>query len=136
MFARVKVVGRRRYVYLAEGVREGRKVRQKTLCYLGPLARLAWGVPEKAKTKANERFLVDWGEIEDRISKIPLTFEELEVARRDRYARWLREGRRSGPSTLGGRPRTEGELYALSSISATRFRELFEEVGERAYRMR
>ncbi|SRR5712692_2434591 len=136
MFARVKEVAGRRYVYLVEGARDGQRVIQKTLCYLGPLPRLASGVPEETKRKIDETFSVDWREIEDRISRIPLNFEELEVARRERFARSAREGRRNGPSTRGERPRTQGELDALFIITATRFRELFEEIGEQAYRMR
>src|SRR5438552_18801805 len=135
MFTKVKEVAGRRYVYLVEGAREGRRVRQKTLCYLGPLWRLASGVPKETKKRVDGRLPVDWREIEDRIRRIPLTCEELEAARRDRFARSGREGRGKTPSSRGDRPRADGELLALSSISAARFRELFEETGERAYRM-
>jgi len=49
VFVRAKRVGRRRYLYLVEGKREGGSIKQKTLCYLGPLSRLVAGVPEEVK---------------------------------------------------------------------------------------
>jgi len=136
VFPRIKEIAGRRYVYLVEGAREGRSVRQKTLCYLGPLSRLASGVPERTKKKVEVRLQVDWMRVDRTIRKIPLTFEELSAARRERYVLSIRKGRRTGPPTSGGRPRVEGELSALSKIAASRFKELFEKVGERAYQMR
>lgn len=136
MFPRVKQIGGRRYVYLVEGAREGGRVRQKTLCYLGPISKLASGVPERTKRKVDERLQVEWRRVDDRIRRIPLTFEELSDARRERYVLSVKSGRRDGMRTQGDRPREEGELFALSKIAAARFREAFEEVGERSYRMR
>jgi hypothetical protein len=136
VFPRVKEIAGRRYVYLVEGAREGRSVRQKTLCYLGPLSRLASGVPERTKKKVEETLEVDWGRVDQTIRKIPLTFEELSAARRERYVLSIRERRKTGPTSVGYRPRAEGELSALSKIAGSRFKELFEEEGERAYRMR
>ena len=52
MFVRAKRVGRRRYLYLVEGKREGGSIKQKTLCYLGPLSRLVAGVPEIGRWRA------------------------------------------------------------------------------------
>jgi hypothetical protein len=136
MFPRVKEVGGRRYIYLVEGAREGRRVRQRTLCYLGPIAKLASSVPERTKRKVDRRFEVDWRRVEEAIRKIPLTFEELSEARRQSYALSVKSGSRGGLRTRGERPRAEGELLALSRIAAVRFKEGFEEVGERSYRMR
>lgn len=136
MFPRVKRIAGRRYVYLVEGVREGLRVRQNTLCYLGPLSKLASGVPVGVRNKAVIGLQIDWREIEEKIGKMPLTFDELSVARRDRLVRSIEERRNGGRPTQGDRPRAEGELSSLSSIAATRFRDLFEQIGERAYRMR
>lgn len=134
MFVRVKKVGGRRYAYLVEGVREGGRVRQRTLCYLGPLWKLVSGAPDAVRKKA-ERFHVDWKKANDEIRQIPLTFDELSEARRAQYALAIRM-RRQGVRTQGDLPRAEGELSALSALAQARFREMFEEVGEGAYRMR
>src|SRR5437899_49788 len=50
MFVRVKKIRSKRYVYLVEGRRIGDRVRQKTLCYLGPISKLIYGLP------SDERF--------------------------------------------------------------------------------
>jgi hypothetical protein len=100
------------------------------------LSRLASGVPERTKKKVGETLQVDWRRVDRTIRQIPLTFEELSAARRERYALSIRGRRRTGPPPAGDRPREEGELSALSKIAASRFKELFEEVGERAYRMK
>jgi hypothetical protein len=136
VYPRVKEIGGRRYVYLVEGAREGGRVRQRTLCYLGSMSRLASGVPEETKRKIDARFQVDWRRVDERIAKIPLTFEELSEARRARYALSIKNGRQGSRRTQGDRQRAEGELVALSRIASARFREAFEEVGERSYRMR
>jgi hypothetical protein len=47
MFVRVKEVRGRRYAYLVEGMRDGARVRQRGVCYLGPVSRAALGVPRK-----------------------------------------------------------------------------------------
>jgi hypothetical protein len=135
MFVRVKQVGSRRYAYLADGVREGRRVRQRTLCYLGPVSKLVSGIPEDTRTRVEKRFQVNWDRVNDQLRQIPLTFEELSMARRDSYAVSIRS-RRRGFRTQGERPRAKGELSALSRLVATKFREMFEQVGEREYRMR
>ncbi len=135
MFVRVKNVGQRRYVYLVEGARKGERVTQKTLCYLGPVSKLASGVPHGIRKKVGEQFRLDWNRINEQIGRIPLTFEELSEARRAQYAISIRT-RRQGLRTEGNLPRTEGELSVLSKLAATRFREMFEEIGEREYRMR
>ncbi len=135
MFVRVKKVGPRRYVYLVEGVRKGERVSQKSLCYLGSLSKLVAGVPDDTRKKVEEKFQVDWDRINERIGRIPLTFEELSEARRAQYAISIRT-RSQGVRTQGRLPRIEGELSVLSKLAATRFREMFEEIGERKYRMR
>ena len=135
MFVRVKRVGARRYVYLVEGVRKGERVSQKSLCYLGPISRLASGVPDDAQKKVEKQFHVDWNRINESIRRIPLSFEELSETRRAQYAVSIRT-RGQGLRVQDRQPRIEGELSALSKLAGTRFREMFEEIGERAYRMR
>jgi hypothetical protein len=136
VYLRTKQVRGRRYLYLVEGKREGGNVRQRTLCYLGPLWRLVFGVPEPVRASVDSRLLVDWREVNDRIARIHLTFEELSEARRARFATSVRtRGQRHRP-TQGDQPRSEGELAALSKLAELRFRELFEEAGPRDFRMR
>jgi len=135
MFVRAKKVGLRRYAYLVEGAREGRRVMQRTLCYLGPVSKLVSGVPDDTRRKVGERFQVDWNKINREIGRIPLTFEELSEARRAQYAVSIRT-RQAGFRSQGDLPRAEGELSALSRLAATKFREMFEAVGDREYRMR
>src|SRR5438094_9745940 len=77
MFVRVKKVGPRRYAYLVDGVREGKRVRQRTLCYLGPVSKIVSGIPENVRKKIEERFQVNWDKINYEIRRIPLTFEEI-----------------------------------------------------------
>lgn len=134
MFVRVKKVGGRRYAYLVEGAREGGRVRQRTLCYLGPLVKLVSGPPDDVRKKA-ERFHVDWKKANDEIRQIPLTFDELSEVRRAQYALAIRM-RGQGVRTQGDLPRAKGELSVLSTLARAKFREMFQEVGERAYRMR
>src|SRR2546425_10555926 len=135
MFVRVKKIGLRRYAYLVEGVREGKRVRQKTLFYLGPVSKLASGVPEDTRRRVGKRFQVDWDRTNEEIRRVPLTFEELSQARRMQYAVSIGT-RQSGVRSQGGLPRAKGELSVLARLAATRFREMFEEIGEREYRMR
>lgn len=85
MFVRIKTISGRRYAYLVEGVREGRRVRQKTLCYLGPLTRLYTRVPYEVVRKA-AGLQVDWKRVNDEIRRIPLTPDELSEVRKAQYA--------------------------------------------------
>jgi hypothetical protein len=135
MFVRVKKVGSRRYAYLVDGVRERRSVRQRTLCYLGPVSKLVSGIPDNTRRKVEKRFQVDWDRMNDQLRRIPLTFEELSMARRDQYATSIRT-RQAGFRSQGNLPRAKGELSVLSKLAGIRFREMFEQVGEREYRMR
>jgi len=136
VFVRAKRVGRRRYLYLVEGKRDGAKIKQKTLCYLGPLSRLVAGVPEEVKKDVDLRLRVDWKKIDDQIVRIPLSFEELSETRRAQFAISVRMRARQGRPTQGNLPRTEGELSALSMAAALRFEELFQEIGMHSYRMK
>jgi hypothetical protein len=130
MYVRVKRVGSRRYAYLAKGVRERGRVRQKTLCYLGPVAKLGFGIPADVRRRVERRFQVDWGKIENGIRQIPLTLEEVSQLRRENFIPTART--RNGPR----RSRVKGELSALSKLAAVGFRERFEKIGDREYRMR
>src|SRR2546422_6643359 len=130
MYVRVKRVGSRRYAYLAKGVREKERVRQMTLCYLGPVANLGFGIPNDIRRKVQQRFRVNWEKIENEIRQIPLTFEEISQLRRENFNPTPRT--RSGPR----RSRAKGELSALSKLAALGFRERFEKIGDREYRMR
>ena len=135
MFLRLKKVGSRRYAYLVDGIREGKRVKQRTLCYLGPVSNLFYGIPDDLRRRVEERFQVNWDRINDEIRRIPLSFEEISEARRKQYAASIRT-RQMGFRSRGDLPRTKGELSALSRLAAIRFREMFEEIGERQYRMR
>ncbi len=134
MYIRTKVVNGNRYVYLVEGRRDAGRVRQRVVCYIGPLTRAATGIPESVKG-ALSRSGIDWDDVNRQLALIPLTFDELSEVRRSNYARSL-GARRTGRPAQGSRPRPEGELAALSAVAAARFRELFETAGEREYRMR
>ncbi len=136
MFVRAKRVGRRRYLYLVEGKRDGANIKQKTLCYLGPLSRLVAGVPEEVKRNVDLRLRVDWKKIDDEIARFPLSFEELLETRRAQFAISVRIRAQQGRPTQGNLPRTKGELSALSKAAAHRFEELFEEIGVLSYRMK
>ena len=135
MFVRVKNIGSRRYVYLVKGMRKGKLVKQKTLYYLGPISKLVYGVPLDTRKKVRKLFRVDWDKIEDEIARIPLGFEELSEARHTEYfmPRWARP---KGFRAQDPKPRAPGELSALIELAAKKFDEMFEEIGEREYRMR
>ena len=136
MYVRARRVGARRYGYLVEGVREGKRVRQKTLLYLGPIWKLTAGpIPETIKSKAGKRFKVDWNRVSRDLARIPLTFEELALARQRRFA-IAAEQRQPGLRTRGGLPRARGELSALARIGEARFNQMFERVGDNRYRLR
>ena len=136
MYVRARRVGQRRYAYLVEGVREGKRVRQKTLLYLGPLWKLASGpIPDTIKNKAEKRFKVDWNRVGRDLARIPLTLEELTLARKRRFATSVMT-RQPGLRSRGSLPRAKGELSALSRIGAARFNQMFERIGDTRYRLR
>ena len=130
MYVRVKRVGSRRYAYLVKGVREKVRVRQKTLCYLGPVAKLGFGIPNDIRRKVEQRFQVNWEKVEKGIRQIPLTLEEISQLRRENFTPTART--RSGPR----RSRAKGEFFALSELAAIGFSERFEKIGDREFRMR
>jgi hypothetical protein len=130
MYVRVKRVGSRRYVYLVKGVREKARVRQKTLCYLGPIAKLGFGIPNNIRRKVEQRFPVNWEKVENGIRQIRLTLEEISQLRRENFIPTART--RKGPR----RSRAKGELSALSKLATIGFRERFERIGDIEYRMR
>jgi len=136
VFVRAKRIGGRRYAYLVKGVREGGRVRQKTLCYLGPLPKLAYGVPEDVRREVGRSLQVDWGRVNDEIRRIPLTFEEMMEARRGEFAESVRIRQAGKRASKGGLPRVEGELPALAKAASAKFKQMFEEVGGSTYRMR
>jgi hypothetical protein len=133
VYVRTKARGGRRYLYLVEGRREGGAVRQRTVCYLGSLPKLAAGVPQAVRAKARG-LDVDWGRVNADIARIPLTFNELAEFRRLQFATSTRS--RRGHPSQGTLPRAEGELEALSRLSENRFRQLFEQTGPLSYRRR
>src|SRR5437899_9010383 len=135
MFVRVKKVRSKRYVYLVEGRRIGDRVRQKTLCYLGPISKLIYGVPSHTRTKVDKMFQVDWDKINEKIARIPLTFEELSEAKRAQYPVFIRT-RQLGSRTQGRRPRGKREPSALATPATPKSNEPSEELGAREYRMR
>ena len=138
MFVRVKKIGGNRYAYLSEGVSKGGSVRQKTLCYLGPVAKIASGIPDVTREKVERKIgSVDWNKINVAVRAIPVTFEELQDMRRSQLPVSL-GFRKPGFQNIsrGNRPRAEGELSALTTIAGRKFNEMFENIGDRKYRMR
>ena len=134
MFLRLKEISGRRYVYLVEGTRNGTRVKQRVVRYLGPVSRIALGVPpELATDRGGKR--IDWKVVRDAAARIPLTFEELSDAKRQRFALVL-STRRQGFLTRGTRPRVQGEEDALSRLAASSFKEKFVEIGKNRYRMK
>src|SRR5207253_5291683 len=127
MYVRVKKIGSKRYAYLVEGVSKKGKVRQKTLAYLGPLVKIATGVPDEISRRVDGKVRnVDWNKINMDIRRIPLDFDELQEIKRNMLPRVL-IGRqnRSRDIGSGNRPRVEGELAALTIIARRGFNEMF-----------
>ena len=134
MIVKVKKVGSRRYVYFVGNKRQGQHIEKKVVCYLGPIGKLVYGVPTKTRRNIRKLLRVDWDSVEDDIARIPLTFQELEEARHTEYfmPSWARHGLR----TRDTKPRAPGELDAIVKPAAKKFDEMFEQIGEREYRMR
>jgi hypothetical protein len=138
MFVRVKKIAGNRYVYLSEGVSKEGRVRQKTLCYLGPVAKVTSGIPDETREKVERQIgSVDWYKINAAIRNIPVTFEELQDMKRSKLPTAL-SFRKPGFQNIsrGNMPRAEGELLALTRIARRNFDEMFESVGDKKYRMR
>jgi len=125
---------------LVSGSRDGGgRVRQRILCYLGPLSRLSTGVPSEDKKRVAQRLgttKVDWDKVNLQLRRIPITYEELQERRRREYNSWVKRSNGNLHRPLRTRPRAPGELEALARIARARFREVFERVSEREYRMR
>lgn len=147
MFVRVKEVAGRRYLYVVDGRRSGKTVRQRVLCYLGPLSTLASGIPDDVRRRVERENpdILDWKKIIEQVKRIPLRFEEISDIRKRQYA--LAVKARNLPLKLPppeGRvtprvvfeQRSVGELSALSRLAARGFQETYEELGDRRYRMR
>lgn len=127
MYVRVKKIGSKRYAYLVEGVSKRGKVRQKTIAYLGPLVKIATGVPDEISRKVDSNVRnVDWNKINMDIRRIPIDFDEMQEIKRNMLPRVL-AGRqnRSGDIGRGNRPRVGGELAAITIIAKRGFSEMF-----------
>ena len=145
MFVKVKVIAGRRYVYIAEGARTGKQVKQKTY-YLGSLSNLAYGIPEdlKRKIEAKNPNIKNWDKITKEIRRIPLKFEEVSNLKPEQYAQMIKA--KSLPVTskkmneqvtpsMVFKQRREGELLALSIIVKKRFQETYTELGDGKLRL-
>jgi len=110
VYVKLKKIGSKRYAYLVEGRRENGRVRQKTLAYLGPMVKVAMGVPDDFARKVDSRVgNVDWAKINMHIRKIPIEFEELLEIRRNALPIVLAARQnRSQDAGRGSRPRVEG----------------------------
>ncbi len=138
MYVRVKKIGSKRYAYLTEGRSENGRVRQKSLAYLGPVTKIATGVPDSVTKRVNARIDgVDWGKINMSIRDIPLTFEEWQAVKLEMLSNALKSRRdRSRDAGRGRRPRIKGELSALTLIVRKRFAEMFETLKDGTLVMR
>lgn len=134
MYLRLKSVRGRRYAYLVEGQREGNRVRQKVVRYLGPLSRVGFGIPESLMVQDGEA-TIDWKSVNEAVARIPMTFDELSEARLLRYPAAIRD-RRMGFPTGGTRGRVRGEEDALVALASAKFGQAFTELGKGRYRMK
>ena len=135
MFVRVKKIAGRRYLYLVEGKRAGSKVRQRVVCYLGPISKIAFGIPEGIPISGSGGRRLDMKSINQAIQRIPIKFEELSEARLARLPSIARE-RKEGFLSSGTRDRIPGEGEVLAQLAAVRFSRLFAKVDRMKYRMR
>ena len=150
MYPRVKEIAGKQYIYLVEGVRQGSKVRQNTVAYLGPLSVLLFGIPlyvrKKVERRAKNR--IDWDSVEKQIAKIPVNFETLVNSRRRVVSLRARaQFKKSLPGTtlttsVSTTPkdlllqRTPGELEALAQLSKRGFDSMFQQIGRYEYKLR
>ena len=138
MYLRVERIGPKRYAYLAEGRSDNGHVQQKTLAYLGPVTKIARGIPETVVKRVSARLeSVDWQKINLSLRDIPLTFEEWQEMKREMLPSVLasRQGR-ARDKGRGSRPRTKGELKALTLIAKKRFDEVFKTLKDGTLVMR
>jgi len=137
MYVRVKKISAKRYVYLAEGKSSSGGVRQKILAYLGPIVKVAAGVPDDVEKRVDRKIgVVDWKKVNMDIRKIPIEFGEMQDMRRNQLPTVIRLRQSSRRDGRGLMPRATGELTALAILAERGFNEMFERVGERTYRMR
>jgi hypothetical protein len=146
VYVRIKRISGRRYVYLVEGVRDGKSVTQKVVAYLGPFALLFTGIPEQVRRKVQSKTKrkIDWSRITGQINKIPIELEELDEVRKRGFATAIKAKSLVKPFPLKRvatidellNQRVRGELAALSKIGSRRFAEMFEKLDERTYRLR
>jgi hypothetical protein len=135
MYVRVKKIGSRRYAYLVEGVSKNGRVKQKTLAYLGPITKVASGVPDERVKRVNRKIAdVDWNKVNMDIRGIPLEFEELEEVKRNLLPKILANRKRE--VGRGNRPRVDGELSALTLIARKGFNEMFQTLKDGTLVMR
>jgi hypothetical protein len=135
VYVRVKKIGSRRYAYLVEGVSKNGRVKQKTLAYLGPITKVASGIPDERVKRVNRKIAdVDWNKVNMDIRGIPLEFEELEEVKRNLLPKILAKRKRE--VGRGNRPRVEGELSALTLIARKGFNEMFQTLKDGTLVMR
>lgn len=146
MFLRTKDISGRRYIYLAEGIRTGKKVKQKVY-YLGPLSKLVYGIPNdlKIKTEAKTPNVPDWNKITECLKKIPFKFTEISHNRSNQYIYAVKANniefsqintKTNVTPTEIYKQRKEGELLALSKIAKKRFQEIYRESEDRVIHLK
>jgi hypothetical protein len=146
MYVRSKTISERKYLYLVEGSRFGKRVQQTSVCYLGPLWKLYTGVPVPVRRKVESKIgrKADWESITESITKIPISFEELERMKSSLYSQSLEFRKKKRPRgknypfrmrDILGR-REKGELRALAKLADIGFKERFEQIDEKTYRLR
>ena len=151
MYPRVKNIGGRQYVYLVQGSRKGKKVRQESVSYLGPLSVLTFGIPEsirkKVQRKIGSRSDINWDDLNAKIAKLPMNFDEFAKSKNRRSTLKLREvSRLSLPLDSRRKARVEppeifnqriaGELETIARLSKNTFESMFEQIGPLEYRLR
>jgi hypothetical protein len=150
LYVRAKKISGRQYLYLVEGKRLGHRVRQVSVYYIGPLWKLYAGVPKDLRRKIEKKLgqKLDWKTITDSIVKTPISFEELQALRRSQYSKSLASRKSKKylrlPKSTKRVPRSadelfsqreKGELDAIARLAAIGFKERFEQIDERTYRM-
>lgn len=146
MYPRIKEISGTQYVYLVEGVRDGSNIHQKTLAYLGSLSSLFFGIPLSVKNRVECKLKrdINWSQINEKIAKMPMRFDEFAANRRSLNARV--SARISSTNIKSRRPapeplrllseRVPGELDALSTLARLSFESKFEQIGPYTYRLR
>ncbi len=146
MYPRVKEIAGRQYVYLVEGVRTGRKVRQSTVAYLGPLLSLTSGIPAPLRKKAERRARapIDWEAVRRKIAQIPVNFDDVagrqtdSIRARNMFRRSFVQKRAYVTKTPRELllQRAPSELEALTRLAKRGFDSMFQQVGPYEYKLR